>query len=200
MVIGIDCDDVCCNFQKRFVAVLNELYGRPALDTHPIDWNWSNCQASVEEMKAAWKYSEGIPYFWANLEPLPEFDTETIELLRRAVLRHDVYFITNRYATPGSSPMKQTKYWFSMNAGIDAPNVIIAKEKGPVATMLQLDVFIDDRPKNCTDVKQARPQCKVYLANSSHNQPYNARWCESNGVEGRVADLKEFLKLILEAN
>ena len=194
MKIGIDVDDVCSNFQKRFVGLLNEMYGRPTLDTAPIDWEWSNCQVSEDERAAAWKKAASIKNLWSNLEPLPAFDAETIDLLQITMQRHDVFFVTNRFDTPGASPMKQTKYWFYVNAFIQAPNVLIAKDKGPMASVLQLDAFIDDRPKNVLDVLEARPTAKVYLADSSHNQTFN------NPRIPRVKDLKEFLKLILEAN
>jgi 5'(3')-deoxyribonucleotidase len=192
--IGIDVDDVCANFQKRFVELLHDMYGRPPLGTAPIDWNWSNCEVSGEEMGKAWKRAAQECNLWAFLEPLPSFDEETIDLLGTLVRRHDVYFVTNRFEIPGSSPLKQTKHWFYFNARIESPNVMIAKEKGPMASVLQLDAFIDDKPQNCIDVLEARPNAKVYLCDSSHNQPFN------DPRIPRVKDLKEFLKLILEAN
>ena len=194
MRIGIDVDDVCANFQKRFIAHLHEMYGRPPLDTSPIDWDWSNCQVTKEETAAAWKKSEGITNFWFKIEPLPSFDYETIMLLRELIYRHDVFFVTNRYETPGPSPMKQTKHWFYVNAQIHSPNVLISKDKGPMAAVLQLDAFIDDRPKNCLDVLAARSDARVYLCDSSHNKHFN------DPRIPRVKDLKEFLKIILEAN
>jgi len=112
MRIGIDVDDVVCNFQKRFVALLHEMYGRPSLDTAPVDWDWSNCQVSKEEMAAAWVKAADTNNLWAKLEPLPSFDYDTIMLLRELIYRHDVFFVTNRFETPGASPMKQTKHWF----------------------------------------------------------------------------------------
>jgi 5'(3')-deoxyribonucleotidase len=194
MIIGIDVDDVCANFQKEFVTLLHGMYGRPSLDTVPVDWNWSNCEVSKEEMALAWKKAAGVISLWALLEPLPSFDDETIVLLKRLTLQHDVYFVTNHFATPGSSPMKQTKHWFYTNARIEAPNVMIAKDKGPMASVLQLDAFIDDKPQNCLDVLEVRPNARVYLCDCSHNQPF------SDPRIPRVKDLKEFLKLILEAN
>jgi hypothetical protein len=90
--------------------------------------------------------------------------------------------------------MKQTKYWLYTNFLIHSPNVLIAKDKGPAASVLQLDAFLDDRPKNCTDVLVARPTARVYLCDSSHNKSFN------DPRIPRVKDLKEFLKIILEAN
>jgi 5'(3')-deoxyribonucleotidase len=194
MVIGIDCDDVCCDFQSSYVRLLNFLFGRPPIGTAPIDWSGSNLQLTNEETKQSWTAVAKVPNFWADLKPLPSFDDETTVLLKRLTLQHDVYFVTNRFATPGSSPMKQTKHWFRTNARIEAPNVMIAKDKGPMASVLQLDAFIDDKPQNCLDVLEVRPNARVYLCDCSHNQPF------SDPRIPRVKDLKEFLKLILEAN
>ena len=157
MKIGIDVDDVCANFQKKFVALLHEMYGRPSLGTAPVDWQWSNCQVTPSELKAGWVKAAQIQNLWLDLEPLPSFDDETTALLLAVVQLHDVFFVTNRFDTPGASPMKQTKAWFYYHAAIDSPNVLIAGDKGPMAAVLQLDAFIDDRPKNCIDVKVARP-------------------------------------------
>jgi hypothetical protein len=177
------------------------MYGRPSLDTAPVDWDWSNCQVSKEEMAAAWVKAADTNNLWAKLEPLPSFDYDTIMLLRELIYRHDVFFVTNRFETPGASPMKQTKHWFYVNAQIHSPNVLIAKDKGPMASVLQLDAFIDDRPKNCLDVLGARPSARVYLADSSHNKTFVSDWNEARQQPfiPRVADLKEFLKIILEA-
>lgn len=90
------------------------------------------------------------------------------------------------------SPLKQTKYWLYVNALVQSPNVLIAKDKGAVAKMLQLDAFFDDRPKNCVDVLEAMPNALVILCDCMHNQDF------SDPRIPRLNDLKEFLNLILE--
>jgi 5'(3')-deoxyribonucleotidase len=192
MKIGIDMDDVLANFQSRFVKLLHDMYGRPPLHTAPIDWDWSNCEVSKEEMSAAWVKAATVRNLWLNLEPLPSLDNHTRELLEMAEVRHDLFFVTNRFDTPGLSPTKQTKRWITIQTGIQQPNVLLAKDKGPMASVLQLDAFVDDRPKNCLDVKLARPTARVFLCESSHNKTFN------NILTPRVADLKQFLKIILE--
>ena len=191
MRIGIDMDDVCANFQKKEVEVMHGMFGRPPIGTMPIDWAGSNLQVSKEEYDQFWAKSATMENFWLNIDPLPSFDEETITLLLSVVMRHDVYFVTNRYETPGMSAMKQTKAWFYHHASMASPNVVLAKEKGPMATVLQLDAFIDDRPKNCLDVLAARPNAHVFLADSSHNQSFKDERIP------RVKDLKTFLKIIL---
>ena len=194
MKIGIDMDDVLSNFQKKEVEIMHEMFGRPPLGTMPIDWEGSNLQVSKDEYKQFWTKAATLRNLWAGLDPLPSFDFETVELLQKANSRHDVFFVPNRFNTPGLSPTKQTKAWLFNHARIGMPNVFIAKDKGPMASVLELDVFIDDRPKNCTDVLAARPNARVYLCDSSHNKTFDAPRIP------RVKDLKEFLKLILEAN
>lgn len=194
MKIGIDVDDVCADFHSSYIKLLNKLYGRPPIGTMPVDWEGSNLMLSAEETKQSWLEVAKVKNFWSKLEPLSSFDYDAIMLLRELIFRHDVFFVTNRFETPGSSPMKQTKTWFYTHAQIHSPNVLIAKDKGPMASVLQLDAFLDDRPKNCTDVLAACPDARVYLADSSHNQPF------SDPRIPRVKDLKEFLKIILEAN
>ena len=202
MKIGIDMDDVCADFQSSYVELLNKLYGRPPIGTAPIDWEGSNLMLSAEETKQSWLEVAKVHNFWAKLKPLPSFDVETVELLMETHVRHDVWFITNRFETPGVSPLKQTKYWLNRETLMKTPNVLIANEKGPVASVLQLDAFIDNRPKNCLDVLGARPTARVYLADSSHNKTFVSDWNEARQQPfiPRVKDLKEFLNLILEAN
>lgn len=137
MKIGIDMDDVCDNFQKRFVEVLHSLHGKPELGTSPVDWQFSNSGLTEKQIEEGWAETRRIHNFWSHIEPLPSFDSKTRGLLCSANTRHDVYFITNRYETAGSSPLKQTKYWLYLHAYIQAPNVVISKDnKGSIANLL----------------------------------------------------------------
>jgi 5'(3')-deoxyribonucleotidase len=183
-------DDVCADFQSSYVKLLNKTFGKPPVGTAPIDWEGSNLELTHEEMLQSWKEVAKVYNFWYELDPLPNFDAETIKLLKIAHWAHDVFFVTNRFDTPGPSPLRQTKAWLQRYAGIGSPNVIIAKDKGPVAQVLQLDAFIDDRPKNCLDVFVARPETEVYLCDSSHNKTFE------HEIIPRVQDLKEFLQTL----
>lgn len=190
MKIGIDMDDVCADFQSAYVELLNKKFGKPPIGTAPIDWEGSNLQLTPEETKQSWAEVAMVLDFWYRLRPLPSFDYETAKLLKIAHFDHDVFFITNRFATPGPSPLHQTKDWLNIHAGIHNPNVIIAKDKGPVAQILELDAFIDDRPKNVLDVLAVRPDADIYLCDSSHNKTF------VHDEIPRVPNLKSFLKIL----
>ena len=192
MNIGIDMDDVLSNFQKREVEIMHGMYGRPPLGTIPIDWDGTNLQMSREEYKAFWAEAADTHSLWLDLEPVPAFDDEAIKLLGKLDHKHDLFFVTNRFKTPGLSPAKQTKVWLNVEAEMKSPTVVLAKEKGPMASVLELDAFIDDRPKNVLDVLAARPDCKVFLCNSSHNHAF------SDPRIPRVENFKEFAKIVLE--
>jgi 5'(3')-deoxyribonucleotidase len=192
MNIGIDMDDVLCNFQKKEVEIMHGMYGRPPLDTMPVDWEGSNLQVSAEEYKAFWTEAAKTYNLWLALEPLPAFNYTAMKLLQYLDTKHDLFFVTNRFKTPGLSPSKQTKAWLRIEADLNSPTVVLAKEKGPMASVLELDAFIDDRPKNVLDVLAARPCCKVYLCDSSHNKAFN------DPRIPRVASFNAFAKLILE--
>lgn len=181
MKIGIDMDDVLTD------ALSGVLKVNPKWDGTRWDGG-----LTVEECAVTWESVAKVHNFWARLKPLPNFDLETEELLYQAHTKYDVYFVTNRFATPGVSPLKQTKYWIGTHTNIKGPNVIIAKDKGPVATLLQLDYFFDDRPKNCQEVLAAMPYCSVFLCDASHNQAF------SSPLITRLANLKEFLKIVME--
>ena len=192
--IGIDVDGVVSDFGALWISTLKEKYGPPLQRTPPVTFEDTSSGYSLQEVHDARDVVLSIPNAWSTLKPLSSFSAEVRYLLLEAHSRHDVWFITTRFDTPGVSPLKQTKHWLCRETLMQAPNVIIAKEKGIVATMLQLDAFIDDTPKNCISVKEARPTAQVFLADLWHNKSF------SDPRIPRVADLKEFLKLMLEAN
>ena len=183
MKIGIDVDGVMADTLHAILTQLN-----PAWD---ITKGWQG-GLSKEEYAEVWNKAKSIRNFWAHLNTVSTIDQETVELLSVALMWHDVWFITNRFETVGTSPMKQTKYWLYGHMNVQSPNVIVAEKKGPVAVVLKLDAFIDDNQVNCIDVLTAQPGVKVYLHTLPHNQEFN------DPRIPRVKNLKEFLKLILE--
>ena len=185
MKIGIDVDGVIADTLHAILTQLNSSWD--------ITKGWKG-GLSDKDYDAVWEKAKTIQNFWGHLRTEVNVDNETCALLRRVVCLHDVWFITNRFATlVGTSPMKQTKYWLYTRIGIASPNVLVASKKGPVAQILGLDAFIDDNLQNCIDVQAARPTAKVFLCTMQHN-------ADMETSTPRMKDLKEFLKFILEAN
>ena len=146
-VIGIDLDDVLAAFIPTFCRLANARFGRPALDTQPVDWEWSNMLPDKAEQELVWGDFDKIPNVWETLDVMPEVNPRLIWALDQ---KHTVYFPTARRDSAPSSTAQQSAYWIKKHFGIEFPTVVVSYEKGPLAKALKYDYFIDDRPKNCT--------------------------------------------------
>lgn len=192
MRIGIDLDDVLANFMDKYLAFARARFGRPDVGAAPVDWEWSNVLPDKREQAQVWADALAYPDFWETLDRDPGASQESLQRLDG---KHELYFPTARVETyTGLSVRKQSTKWLMKKFGIKYPTVIVAYEKGPMATALKYDAFVDDRPKNCLDIQKALPNCKVFLKSASHNLSYDAA---ANGFT-RVASFDEFAKIILE--
>jgi 5'(3')-deoxyribonucleotidase len=192
MRIGIDLDDVLADFISMFTAVANAKFGRPELGTKPVDWAWSNFGLSKEEQEEVWGAICSAPNFWERLAVENGASYSSMEKLRS---RKDVdlVFITARAVTAGNSVQEQSCRWLLNNFGVPFPTVIVDTNKGPLAAALKLDYFIDDRPKNCWEIQDAVPTCKVFLKNSSHNVNQDLGYRPLERIEDFDAFVKEAL-------
>lgn len=190
-VVGCDLDDVLADFMTKFIDMASERFGIPANKIlRPIDWAWSNMGWSKEQESALWQQLHDTPDFWTLLDVMPGVDPE---LVRRLSENTTLYFPTARAQAIGTlSTRDQCARWLLNKFGIPFPTVIVSTEKGPLAAALKYDYFIDDRPKNCVEVKAARPQCKVFMSDASHNQDVT--------LEGipRVSGFNEFAEIVLK--
>lgn len=194
LVIGVDLDDVLADFISEFTRFANARFGRPALGTQPVDWEWSNFGLSKDEQDAVWADIKSEPYFWETLDAEKGADPSKLHALD---ILHTVYFPTARVNVNGPDPAaRQSARWLRNGFGIRFPQVFAAFDKKPMALALKYDYFIDDRPKNCIDIQDALPQCKVYLKDSSHNQTFVCGGPNNNFT--RVKDFNEFADIILE--
>ena len=190
-VIGIDLDDVLAAFIPTFCRLANARFGRPALGTQPADWEWSNMLPDKAEQELVWGDFDKIPNVWETLDVMPEVNPRLIWGLDQ---KHTVYFPTARRDSAPSSTAQQSAYWIKKHFGIEFPTVVVSYEKGPLAKALKYDYFIDDRPKNCIDIKAALPDCQVFLKDSSHNQTADLSAMDIP----RIAGVNEFARIILE--
>lgn len=187
--IAFDLDDVLCNFIKEFVRMSNAKMGRPPLDIIPVDWEWSNCGWSKEEIADLWKDIANTENFWMTLEPMPGINWRALLYLEK---RHNLVFPTARALSKGYPVGLQSADWLSKQFGLCYPAVFVSSSKGELAKVLKYDYFIDDRPKNVIDVKLAVPTCKVFLQDSGHNQAFQEK---TYGIV-RVKHVNDFMNII----
>lgn len=187
--IGIDLDDVLADFMGAYTVRANRMFGRPALGTMPVDWAWSNFGLSKEEQDAVWAEIANEQSFW---EKLDQDKGASIDAVRSLDDAHNLSYITARVRCNGDTVLKQSCRWLLNNYGVPFPQVFVAYDKAATAIALKLDYFIDDRPKNVIEIKNAVPSCKVFLKDSSHNQPF------SRPDIPRIKDFNEFAQLVME--
>jgi 5'(3')-deoxyribonucleotidase len=190
--IGIDLDDVLADFMPAYLGLAYKRFGRPPLGSMPVDWEWSNILPSKEDQEAVWRDVKDIPNFWKTLLIMPGVHRWKVHEMDRD---HTVYFPTARVEVHGpESAAKQSAAWIQENFDIEFPAVFAAYEKKPMAIALKYDYFLDDRPKNCIDIHDALPNCKVYLKDISHNQDFICpEWLV------RVRDFNQFAKIVNDA-
>lgn len=167
MRIGVDVDDVLANFIKKFRHMAHLKFGVDE-SIVPCDWAFSNFNLKPEQFGELWKTIANTSDFWLYLEV-----KDGCKLLQEAERRHEIFFISSRVPSIGLSIKDQTAIWLDEMFDIYHPTVIITREKGPLAAALKLEAFIDDRDKNCIEIAQAVPNCKVFLKDAGHNKHFN---------------------------
>lgn len=189
-IVGCDLDDVLANFIQKFIDMSIARFGMPARDLRPVDWAWSNMGWTKEQESQLWQALHDTENFWTDLEVQPGVDRMLVaELARKTTM----YFPTARAQSIGMDVQIQSASWLRNNFLIPYPTVIVSSEKGPLAAALKYDYFIDDRDKNCLEVKKARPECRVFVCNSGHNQSFKN---EDFDIE-RVSGFNEFATIVL---
>lgn len=187
--IGLDVDDVLADFIGRYLELCREMYGKPAPGVMPTDWNMLSLGLTPEQLEGVWRRIREEHNFWTNLKRVEGVNVNALDPLAD----HKLYFITSRVPTIGNSVEYQTAQWLLFALAQEFPTVIVTDKKGPVAAALELDYFIDDRPKNCNEVKDHRPACNVFMKSTAHNAGQTYR-----GIN-RVRDVNEFVEEIKKA-
>lgn len=188
-VIGIDLDGVLFDFSARFADACRVRYGKP--NTNIADnWNMTNF-GSKEELDNVWSDVRMTANFWETVPVEPGVNRGLVQAVDAL---HTVYFPTARAHTIGRATGKQTARAIHKNFDIQYPTVFVSNEKGPMATALRYDYFIDDKPSNCIDIKNALPNCKVFLRTLPHNEDF-ASFAPLDIP--RVSGFNEFAEIVL---
>jgi hypothetical protein len=187
--VGIDVDGVLACFVAGARRTMQTLFaGRPDDGLIQTSWAFESLGITQEEEKIFWRHVDNTPNWWLGLRPMPHTLT-----LPELVRNHRCVFITNRQDGSGMPIEMQTTSWLRANFGLSEPTVLICKNKGPVVHGLDLDFYIDDRPKNCDEVQAYARDCRVYMCDATYNitDPFPLR----------VPNFDAFARLIIkEAN
>lgn len=181
--IGIDVDGVCGDFLTRAYDICRSFCGKPVAGAVQTSWGFESIGITDDEVTELWKRIDSTEDWWLGHKALPG-----TTFLRRMANEHELYFITSRQQGAGWPIEKQTAAWLEDTFGIELPCVIVSHRKGPIASALKLDYFVDDRDKNCYEVGKAIGMDKVFIVRTTYNS-------NANDVQ-QVVDLDDFFDKI----
>ena len=106
---------------------------------------------STRQQRQLWDTVKNIPNFWETLdETEPGIVRRIAETARER--RWETIFLTSRPSTAGDIVQVQSQRWLR-RLGFDFPSVfVVSTSRGRIASSLELDVVVDDRPENCLDI------------------------------------------------
>ena len=106
---------------------------------------------SAVDLDRLWKHVLRQRNFWTTLDEMTDGIVAQIQQLADE-RRWEVLFITTRPLAAGATTQVQSQEWLA-SKGFRHPSVYVVKgSRGKVATALDLDAVVDDRPENCLDV------------------------------------------------
>jgi uncharacterized HAD superfamily protein len=184
-LIGIDLDGVAADFNTEFLRLSRKLLAKPKAGYVVTNFDYSKCGWSKAEVQRIFNHIRHTSDFWTTLQRLPRTSS-----LAKHEKDYEYFFITSRMSTDGNPVTYQSESWLRTQYGLRSPYVIVSNEKGAEAAKLELDYFIDDRTEHAVDVATTRPNCKVYLLDTTYNQD-----CKDARIT-RVTDLNSFFKEI----
>jgi 5' nucleotidase, deoxy (Pyrimidine), cytosolic type C protein (NT5C) len=116
---------------------------------------------SPSDLDRLWTHVLKIKNFWTTLDEMDDGIVARIQQLADE-RRWEVLFITTRPMAAGATTQTQSQEWLA-SKGFRHPSVYVVKgSRGRVATALDLDAVVDDRPENCLDVA-TESQAKAIL-------------------------------------
>lgn len=169
--VGFDMDGVLADMDGALLQHAAALFGdaalkerRPAPATPPADAPQpppaetadpapavSALALSARQEAELWRRVQSVENFW---ETLVEIEAGTVARLAALAQerRWEVIFLTKRPATSGYTAQRQSQRWLE-SKGFTLPSVFVVQgSRGRIASALDLDIVVDDRPENCLDV------------------------------------------------
>jgi hypothetical protein len=168
--IGFDMDGVVADLNAALVREARELF--PGLDVQPVARDQpeqappaegaspepdpaeivpASLHLTARQQRQLWDAVRNIPNFWETLDETEAGVVARIAEIARAH-RWEVIFLTSRPSSAGDIVQVQTQRWLR-RFGFELPSVfVVSTSRGRIASALELDVVVDDRPENCLDI------------------------------------------------
>ena len=171
MRIAFDLDGVLADLHEPFARTAVRLFphleqtaiGATDIGPSPEDQSAADPEPAIappappslaitrQQSDAIWRAVADTENFWEGLGEI-----ESGAIARLAAItdeRHwEVLFITSRPKSAGRTVQQQSQRWLA-RMGFPLPSVFVVHgSRGLVASALDLDVVVDDRPENCLDV------------------------------------------------
>lgn len=176
--VGVDMDGTIADLSSAYHEVERRLFGARPLPASPVPDDEALEESAQEEasagrvaLKAArheaherdqvWQAIRQTEDFWLGLRPL---EPGVVRRLHEVSVHRgwEVFFMTQRPETAGQTVQRQTQQWLRRE-GFELPSVLtLSGGRGHAAAALELDVLLDDYPKNCVDVLSAS-RCRPLL-------------------------------------
>jgi hypothetical protein len=168
--VGFDLDGVVADLNSALVREARRLFpeveihsGPPVVDASPApeaadqvdrdlaEVSPSSLSLTSRQERLLWGEVKQIQNFWETLD-----ETEPGIIARLAELadarRWEVIFLTSRPASAGEIVQVQSQRWLRKR-GFEMPSLfVVSTSRGKIASALELDVVVDDRPENCLDI------------------------------------------------
>ncbi len=106
---------------------------------------------TARQQSELWREACSRVNFWETLDEIEPGALARLDRLVRA-RRWELIFLTSRPETAGDTAQLQSHRWLAAH-GCPSPSVFVVHgSRGKIASALELDVVVDDRPENCLDV------------------------------------------------
>lgn len=157
--IGLDIDEVLCNFTKGWAELYDDVSDKPA------SWYYDK---NIIRRFDAMRVEETLNDFYLGLEPLSKPE--------------DIPFEPTCYITSRPVPSEISQEWLETWGFPHRPviTVDLNQSKVEVAKKLGLDVFVDDKYETFVDMNKAGILCFLYTA--PHNVRYDVGFKRINSL------------------
>jgi hypothetical protein len=167
-----------------------------ATDGDPAETSPTSLTLSRRQERQLWDAVKRIDNFW---ETLDETEPGIIKRLAETAQarRWEVMFLTSRPRTSGDVVQVQSQRWLRAH-GFEYPALfVVSTSRGKIASGLELDVVVDDRPENCLDIAIDSKARAILIWRGDQNAvPASARRL---GIGG-VASVGACLDLLIAAD